>query len=286
MTQHTTRTTTPNKKAMKRVRDAFDGDSLKRICESNDFSAYADKFQLAPDERTGRERFYYYQDNGSSILAVAHLDHVQADATCQVIDTAAGLLVTSGALDDRLGAYVILELLPKLGIKCDILLTTDEEIGASTASDFVSDKDYNWIIEFDRGGTDVVMYDYETNDLCDLVEASGARVGHGSFSDICLLDHLGCAAFNWGVGYQDYHGPRSHAWLEDTFRMVVRFLKFHKMNADVLLEHDPEDWWAENSKPFFFGSKDGGWETCGENDSDAERLNTWLMERAMGRDLA
>lgn len=248
----------PSKQAKKRVYDAFDADKLAHICTTWDFSGYADKVDL-PEGRLGRERFYYYKNNGSDILAIAHLDSVQNDGTCAVVETSAGLLACSGTLDDRLGAYVILELLPKLGITCDWLLTTDEEIGQSTAEEFETNKDYNWMFQFDRGGTDVVMYEYETNELCDLVEESGARVGQGSFSDICMLDHLGISGFNWGVGYQDYHGPRSHAWLDDTFRMVARFVKFYNANVDKylaftcerpsgleLIDVDDAVWWKRN----------------------------------------
>lgn len=222
----------PSAAARQRVRDAFDAGKLTDICVRQDFSAYATRVELPGDNR-----FYWYQDNGSDILAVAHLDSVQDDTRCTVVDTAAGLLACSGGLDDRLGAYVILEMLPRLGIVCDWLLTTDEEMGASTADSFDTDKLYNWVIQFDRGGTDVVMYQYETKDLVKLVGASGAQVGTGSYSDICCLDHLGCAGINWGVGYRDYHGPRAHAWLEDTFRMVARFAKFHRANAATYLGH-------------------------------------------------
>lgn len=245
MTKDITTTTTittvsrqPSKKARREVRAAFDGEMLADICVMKDFSDYAERHDLS-DGIDGHKRFYYYKDNGSDILAVAHLDSVQADGSCQIIDTAAGLLAVSGTLDDRLGAYVILELLPRLGVECDILLTTDEEICQSTAEDFWPDKKYHWMFSFDRGGTDVVMYEYETPDLCDLVEEAGARVGQGSFSDICQLEHLDCAGFNWGVGYQDYHSTRAHAWLDDTFRMVARFVKFYNANATDALHHEP-----------------------------------------------
>jgi hypothetical protein len=228
----------PSRQAKEQVRKAFDAEALISTCTRKDFRAYAPRFDLGPDDY-GNERFYYHKDNGSNILAVGHLDHVQRDASCTVINTAGGLLACSGALDDRLGVYVILELLPKLGIACDWLLTTDEEMGASTAADFVTDKDYNWIIEFDRGGTDVVMYQYDTEYLGGLVDACGARVGQGSYSDICDLDDLGCSAFNWGVGYADYHSARSHAWLDDTFRMVARFVKFYNANHSTYLPYEP-----------------------------------------------
>lgn len=234
----------PSKQIRRDCYQAFDRKALIDICErdSLSFTDYATLYPLP-----GHERFYYYQDNGSDILAVAHLDTVQSNRSCQVINTASGMLAVSGALDDRLGAYIILELLPAIGIKCDVLLTTDEEHGQSTAQDFTSDKHYNWIIQFDRGGTDVVMYEYETPAMCKLVTEADAKVGIGTYSDICNLEHLGCKAFNWGTGYADYHSARSHAWIDDTLRMVARFANFHKHNATTYLEHDEQPRWTSYS---------------------------------------
>ena len=232
----------PSKAARKRVKETFEPKDLATICVEQDFSDYATKVELSPWGQ--RERFYWHQDNGSEILAVAHLDTVQADTRCSVTHTSAGWLAASGGLDDRLGVYVILEMLPKLGIRCDWLLTTDEESCRSTAEDFETEKQYRWMIEFDRGGTDVVMYQYETQQARELVEDSGSRVGDGSFSDIAALEHLGCVGFNWGVGYQDYHSQRSHAWLEDTFRMVARFEKFYRVNSELSLPHSHDDRWS------------------------------------------
>ena len=244
----TTPSRQPSKTEVSRVRSEFSADDLIRVCETDDFSRYADRYDL------GHDRFYWYRDTGAPILAVAHLDTVQEDRLCQVTHTAAGLLATSGGLDDRLGAYVIAELLPRLGVECDLLLTTDEECGRSTAADFAADvgedHGYNWVIEFDRGGTDVVMYQYETPALAGLVEDAGARVGVGIFSDISTLGPLGVSCLNWGVGYENYHSPRAHAWLEDTFRMVARFARFYAANVDTYLpfdllaiEGDPWDRW-------------------------------------------
>jgi len=173
------------------------------------------------------------------VLAVAHLDTVVRpdQRQCEYIKTAGGEIVYSGALDDRLGAYVILDMLPKLGVNVDVLLTTGEETGESTAAFFQPPKDYNWVIEFDRGGTDVVMYQYDDMETTELVEMTGADVGVGTFSDIAFLEHLGVKAFNWGVGYQDYHSVRSHAYLDDLFLMLDHFLDFHDANADTVLPH-------------------------------------------------
>lgn len=236
-------------KRIDRVRGEFRAEDLIKICQMDgkDFGEYAERFDLEPRATWhGREmsdRYYYYKDNGSNLLFVAHLDSVQYDRTTTVIDTADGPLVVSPVLDDRLGAYVGLELLPRLGIEADILLTTNEEMGASTASDFDTDKQYHWMYEFDRGGTDVVLYQYDTAKHRQLVSASGARVSMGSYSDIADLEHLGCAGFNWGVGYEDYHSTRSHAWLEDTFKMVAKFTRFHAANEATLLPF--ESWEKE-----------------------------------------
>lgn len=231
------------------LNEHIDRDALKRVCESKpeDFEEMYDMERVEVDQIAPHD-FYLFKDNGSKILAVAHLDTVEQNRSCNILDTAAGTVVYSGALDDRLGAYVIAELLPSLGHKFDLLFTVGEENGMSTAEFFdpaehnVIEEDgsarYNWIIEFDRGGTDVVLYQYEDRNLKDLVEDSGARVEQGIFSDISKMEHVGVKAMNWGVGYRDYHGPKSHAWLDDTCRMVGYFLLFHEANKDERLPHE------------------------------------------------
>lgn len=220
----------------------FDRDALARICQMDEeeFAAEYDMTTVKVAQSSPSD-FYAFRDNGSDILAVAHLDTVARswNRQCGFLNTASGLVVYSRALDDRLGAYIILELLPKLGIDCDVLLTTGEESAQSTAAFFDAPKDYNWVIEFDRGGTDVVMYDYEDDYTIGLVEETGATVGVGIFSDICYLDHLGVKCFNWGVGYQEYHTARSHAYLDDTFLMLDYFMRFHALNSHEHMPHTP-----------------------------------------------
>lgn len=251
MTTTTTTTTTTTRDAAKprkprsparRARRAFDRAALSRVCtmpEREFARAYGmDTTEVASHYR-GDDLLYHFRDNGSSVLAVAHLDTVSPDdeRAAHFADTAAGLVVHSRALDDRLGAYIILEMLPRLGITYDWLLTTGEESGQSTAGYFTPAKDYDWIIEFDRGGTDVVMYQYDDSDTRKAVRAAGAKVGDGIFSDICYLEHLDVKGFNWGTGYRDYHSRRSHAYLEDTFAMVGRYLRFHEANAGLVMPH-------------------------------------------------
>lgn len=240
---------------VEKIWQVFSPDTLRSICQmpETDF-AQAYGLGMTEVDQNAPSDWYAYRDNGSDILAVAHLDTVSgADArTCNFVNTADGPVVYSRALDDRLGAYIILDLLPRLGIEFDILLTVGEETGQSTALFFdpPKGKDYNWLIEFDRGGTDVVTYQYEDDHTSNLVVASGAKMGDGIFSDISYMDHLEVKAFNWGVGYQDYHSARSHAFLNDTVDMVARFMEFHTVNADVYLPHEKaaRDTWGYGSK--------------------------------------
>lgn len=223
-----------------KIWQVFNPDTLRRICtmDERDF-AEAYGMTTTPVAQRAPSDFYAFRDNGSHVLAVAHLDTVSSPdgRRCNFVDTESGLVVYSRALDDRLGAYVILDMLPRLGINVDLLLTVGEESGQSTAAFFEPSKEYDWIIEFDRGGTDVVGYQYEDEDWREVVKASGARVGDGIFSDICYLDHLNVKAFNWGVGYRDYHSARSHAFIEDTFEMVSHFMNFHQANAGIQMPH-------------------------------------------------
>lgn len=264
-----------------RIHAAYDQHTLKRVCEMRETS-FARFGEVVTVTNTAHDNFYVFQDNGADILAVAHLDTVAAHSTraARFVQTEAGPVVFSRALDDRLGAYVILDMLPKLGIKTDILLTTGEEMGQSTAQHFVAPRTYNWIIEFDRGGTDVVLYQYQNAELSALVRESGASVGHGSFSDISYLDHLGVKALNWGVGYAgNYHGPRAHAYLNDTFDMVAKFCRFYQKNADLAMPHTVPKYgkrrsndWSEWGDGYSHG---GGWHgnrgkgrSYGESDLD------------------
>jgi hypothetical protein len=227
----------------RQVRRAYRQNELARICTmpEREFSRAFGMKTVTVAQRAPHN-YYHFRDNGASVLAVAHLDTVVKPSlrAPRFTVTQTGPLIVSGALDDRLGAYVILDLLPKLGVTCDWLLTVGEENGMSTAEFFDPPKEYDWVIEFDRGGTDVVMYQYEDEASRQAVQASGATVGHGSFSDIASLEHLSVKAFNWGVGYRgNYHSERGYAFLYDTFAMVARYLRFHAQNAGKAMPHEP-----------------------------------------------
>jgi hypothetical protein len=243
-----------------KVRKAYRKHMLAQICtlpEEKFGRAFGMQTVYTEQGPAGAD-YYHFRDNGSRVLAVAHLDTVvgRHQRAAHFHNTRKGPLVMSGALDDRLGAYVILGLLPRLGVNCDVLLTVGEEWGESTATYFEPAKEYDWIIEFDRTGTDVVMYQYEDEPSVRLIETSGADVGIGSFSDIAYLEHVGVKAFNWGVGYQgNYHSVHGFAYLNDTFAMVAKYARFHKRNAGTVMKHVP----APARVPAYAGTYGASW---------------------------
>jgi len=84
------------------------------------------------------------------------------------------------AVDNRLGVYLGMELLPSLGIGVDLLLTTGEEEGYSTAALFRTRKRYHWMFSFDRKGEDVVLYQYERPSLVATLREAGFAVGRAA----------------------------------------------------------------------------------------------------------
>ena len=183
---------------------------------------------------TDDNREFYFADNHADILAVAHLDTVQQ--TQQFSYNKEEGLIYCSVLDDRLGAYIILEHLRK-ELKYDILLTVDEEQGKSTARSFNPGKKYKWMFSFDRKGTDVVLYQYETPALIKELSKYGFIIGKGNYSDIRELEHLGCKGFNIGTGYYNGHFEEGYAKINETAKNIVKFRNFYNANAGRHFRH-------------------------------------------------
>ncbi|MCK9428682.1 MAG: hypothetical protein M0R17_01555 [Candidatus Omnitrophica bacterium] len=211
-------------------------EELKNIALSNieDFKKYGDVTET-------KDGIYIFIDRGSSILAVAHLDTVQSSQHYYTLQHDEEELIHNAQLDDRLGAYIILNVLPKLGVNADILLTEGEETGKSTARHFVPTKAYNWVFEFDRAGTDAVLYQYDDEATRKLLEEQGIHVGKGSFSDTAVLDHLGVKAINFGTGAYDSHNEESHAVVPQVQHCVSKFVKFYNAMKDTTLPHKAKE---------------------------------------------
>ena len=183
-----------------------------------------------------------YIDKGSPILGVAHLDTVASKLPRSVFwgsakykDGSTALpVIQSIQLDDRLGAWMLLDLLPSMGMNFDVLLCDGEEKGRSTAEHFKPSKEYNWGFEFDRMGTGTVLYDYEDDDVWEqTLRSHGFGIEMGSFSDISSLTHVGCCFANFGVGYHSQHTHQCHAYLDDTVLMAMEFETWLKEQSDT-----------------------------------------------------
>ena len=203
---------------------------------------------------------YIYIDNGADVLAVGHLDTVwdhgmggdytnsgksqREIAKMLKYDKEFGI-IHSPALDDRLGVWVILDVLPEMGLEYDILLCDDEEIGRSTAKDALAagvfaGKKYNWMFEWDRGGVDVPMYQYTNDDSEDLLVSYGFESGWGSFTDICDLDELGCVGFNFGTAYYRAHNSDHWANLNELWEQIQKFVVMFREQKDTPMPYDPK----------------------------------------------
>lgn len=221
----------------------IDYDLLKKYCDMNEaelIDFVLNKFGGTYDQN-GR---YLHISRGASTLAVGHIDTVLNPKEYPAY--VANGYFFSPSLDDRAGVFAILEVLPKLGVTSDVLLTTDEEKGKSTGWDYAkhvkTDHPYNFVYQFDRSGSDVVMYCYETDELCDLLEGYGFEIGIGSFSDISYMESLQVKGFNFGIGYHNEHSPKCHLSMVEFVGMVNIAAKFITDNQDQMMDHEPESY--------------------------------------------
>lgn len=202
--------------------------------------------QMSKRELMARMTFYTVNDDGnylgvllrpgSKILAVAHIDfHCSGN-----VHKANAKQVVSSALDDRLGVYLALDLLPKMGVPCDVLLCDDEEMCNSTMRNlgvqFLGK--YNWIIELDYPGIGATTYDYRSTR--EAVADIYGNVARGSFSDISLMSgYSPVGAFNAGVGYRSQHTERCVIELDNLEKCVSLIQAFYaKYGNTRFVEND------------------------------------------------
>jgi hypothetical protein len=227
-----------------------------------------------------------------SALGIAHVDTVFSDSyssryaslknkkkslSCPVVLPNGD--IRSGALDDRLGVSILLDILPVImpNFHFDVLLTDDEEIGQSTGEDFTNfiySKDcppdlfervsgYNFLFQFDRAGTDVVTYDYCNDDAEGLLEDAGWHIGLGAFSDICSMFSLGIWGANFGCGYHLQHSNNCYVDMDQLDINLRKFVSFVNRAGDDYFDHicKPrksnyyDDWTSYRSGDYSLGTK-------------------------------
>lgn len=178
---------------------------------------------------------------GSSVLGCAHMDFVNVQHRW-AWDRNRGRIFTP-RLDDRAGVFMLLDVLPSLGVNLDFLLTDNEETGRSTAKrycDWLKSKggpakvDYNWLAQFDRRGDDVVTYRYDGNKEWEpALKKAGFKVGYGSFSDIAALYDMEVCGVNIGVGYHNEHSTRCYGVIAEMLHNLRVFLGFYESQKGI-----------------------------------------------------
>lgn len=170
---------------------------------------------------------YIFKDNGASVLGVAHLDTVISKFSWRFKEKRQRVFCPM--LDDRAGVWTLLDVLPTLGLKYDVLLTEGEETGRSTAKFFEppAGKKYNWVFSFDRRGEDVVTYQYEDEPWKKTLREHGFSPSTGSNSDIRYLEDLLVKAMNIGTGYHGEHTQDCFLEIDELKRQIGRFQMFH-----------------------------------------------------------
>jgi hypothetical protein len=210
---------------------------LKNLCVTTEMELWK-KFSRRKDY--SNEGLYLFKYTGANILAVAHMDVYSDKAGGSFTQDKINddIIVHSPWLDDRLGVFVVDHMLPNvLKIKTDILLTTNEECCMSTAKDFTDDmkesNQYNWIVEFDRAGEDVVLYHYDdVPELTEDLKEAEFDVSWGTYSDIGEMEDFGIGCFNVGIGYHRQHTQMCFASLQEMVNQLVRFKTFYEANKD------------------------------------------------------
>ncbi len=198
---------------------------------------FSDKEQIFNDfsdctlDKNDRQRRRIFIDRKSNLLFVAHLDTIQKP----VIHGKIYDRIYAAGLDDRLGCHIAYSLSEKLN--ADLLLTDNEELGKSTAQFHIC-KNYNWIAEFDRNGTDVVTYEMDNRKFLKELKKH-FTIGIGSFSDITSLNTESCCV-NIGIGYYDAHSQYSFFEPKIFQSQIVKFLKFHNENKNRKFKQDFE----------------------------------------------
>lgn len=183
------------------------------------------------------ENQYIYIDNDAPVLGIAHLDFIPNSPH---FETAAldGLYIFNSRLDDRLGVYLLLETLPLLvNYPYDILLTTGEETGRSTAREFKPQKDYNWTFELDRAGLDAVTYGLDNKEFKKHIRKAGFKINYGTYTDIRDLAGKECRV-NFGIGYHQQHTNLCHAKLKDILKAIRRIAEFYNAHYNDAYERD------------------------------------------------
>lgn len=189
-------------------------------------------FQSFMLDRTKNPQHRIFIDRDSDVLFVSHIDTVKKP---KFIRKTKRRIYASG-LDNRLGCLIAYELSKEL--KADLLICDHEEMARSSGQ-FHELKEYNWIVEFDRAGDDVVTYDLDCKDFRRAL-SDYWKIGFGCFSDVCQLNTNVCC-MNVGIGYEFAHSVDSYVCKKTMNRQIEKFKQFYQEHKDTQYKQDKQD---------------------------------------------
>ena len=190
--------------------------AIYRVCQQDILGAKPEEYRI-------------FIDRGSNILFTAHLDTVKTPKYYKKNKNN----VWAAGLDDRLGCAVATTLGEELG--ADVLLCDREESGKSTGY-FHDLKEYNWIVEFDREGGDVVTYDLDSVEFLAALNKYWYK-GIGSFTDIVMMN-TSCCCMNLGIGTKYSHSENSYVNKKQLRNQIDAFKEFYSEYKDVKFKQD------------------------------------------------
>lgn len=183
---------------------------------------------------------YIMAEGEIPICLVAHMDTVgeynssyPPDMTLYDPEEDILHVVSGCTLDDRLGIYIILNIL-SAGYRPSIIFTDLEESGGVGAKELVKKFPIcpfkiNFIIELDRQGqNDAVYYTCGNKEFQEYINSFGFETQIGTFTDCLVLGEAwDIAAVNLSCGYMWEHSIYEYAhmkWVEETENKVIEIL--------------------------------------------------------------
>lgn len=132
--------------------------------------------------------------------------------------------------DDRLGCWIIQQLLETEDDRFAYILFDQEEVGCVGSYDFTKSKSMEYIekiascfIGLDRkGSNELALYGYESDEFNDLLEKiEGYETDFGSISDCAVLaEEVGICCVNMSIGYYKEHTQNEYIVPSETLRTL------------------------------------------------------------------
>lgn len=171
-----------------------------------------EKYLTDHDYKTINEDGFLYAKGTEPVLLLAHMDTVHTEK-CKDFWENNGRISSPQGIggDDRCGIYIIMQIVKEL--HCSVLLCEDEEHGCVGANKFakskyINDLNVNYMIEFDRkGSNDAVFYRCDNTKFTEFITSTtGYKFATGSCSDISRVAPAAkIAAVNLSCGYYGAH---------------------------------------------------------------------------------